>query len=83
MCLGVPGRIDEVYREHGSAMARVDFGGVYKRVCLDCVPDAVSGDYVLVHVGFALAKIDELEAQRVFAMLAALDNGADATEQAT
>ena len=69
MCLGIPGRVIDKATEHGLLMARVDFGGVVKRVCLEHVPDARVGDYVLVHVGFALARLDEDEAKRVFAML--------------
>ncbi len=50
-------------------MAKVQFGGISKRICLEYVPEAEIGDYVLVHVGFALARIDEEEAKRVFEML--------------
>lgn len=69
MCLGIPGRVVETFREHGILMGKVDFGGVSKRVCLDHVQEVVPGEYVLVHVGFALARIDEAEAQRVFDFL--------------
>ena len=69
MCLAVPGRVVETCREHELLMGRVDFGGVFKRVCLEHVPAVEIGDYVLVHVGFALARIDEAEAQRVFELL--------------
>ena len=69
MCLAVPGKVVETYDEHDVLMGRVDFGGVYKRVCLAHVPDARINDYVLVHVGFALSRIDEVEAKRVFAFL--------------
>ena len=70
MCLGVPGKVVEVYREHDLLMGRVDFGGVLKRVCLEYVPDIAIGEYALVHVGFALTRLDEAEANRVFALLA-------------
>ena len=70
MCLGVPGKVVEVYREHDLLMGRVDFGGVLKRVCLEYVPDIAVGEYALVHVGFALTRLDEAEASRVFALLA-------------
>jgi hydrogenase expression/formation protein HypC len=73
VCLAVPGRIVEVAREDDVLMARVSFGGIVKRVCLEHVPDAKEGDYVLVHVGFALSRIDEAEAERVFAVLRELD----------
>jgi hydrogenase expression/formation protein HypC len=70
MCLGIPGKVVETYREHGLLMGKVDFGGVGKRVCLEHVPEAQPGEYVIVHVGFALARIDEAEAQQVFGLLA-------------
>ena len=70
MCLGVPGKVVEVYREHDLLMGRVDFGGVLKRVCLEYVPDIAVGEFALVHVGFALTRLDEAEATRVFALLA-------------
>lgn len=69
MCLGIPGKVVNTYREHDVLMGRVDFGGVSKQVCLDHVADVRVGQYVLVHVGFALSKIDEDEAQRVFQFL--------------
>ncbi len=69
MCLGVPGKIVELVPSDDVRMGRVDFGGVSRRVCLEHVPDAVPGDYVLVHVGFALSRIDEAEARRVFELL--------------
>ena len=69
MCLAIPGKLAEVYREHDLLMGKVDFGGVLKRVCLEHLPELAVGDYVLVHVGFALARIDEAEAQQVFAFL--------------
>lgn len=73
MCLGIPGRVAETYREHDVLMGKVEFGGIFKRVCLEHVPDVRTGDYVLVHVGFALSRIDELEAQRVFELLRSMD----------
>ena len=69
MCLGIPGRVVETYREHDVLMGRVDFGGVAKRVCLEHVPEVRPGEYVLVHVGFALSRLDEREAGQVFAFL--------------
>jgi hydrogenase expression/formation protein HypC len=69
MCLGIPGKVVETYYEHDMLMGRVEFGKIYKRVCLAHVPEARIDDYVLVHVGFALSRIDEVEAQRVFAFL--------------
>jgi hydrogenase expression/formation protein HypC len=69
MCLGIPGKVLDVYHEHDVRMGKVDFSGVCKRVCLEHVPAARPGDYVLVHVGFALSILDEEEAGRVFAFL--------------
>jgi hydrogenase expression/formation protein HypC len=69
MCLGIPGKVVETYREHDVLMGKVDFTGVCKRVCLEHVPDVKIGEYVLVHVGFALSRIDEDEARRVFEFL--------------
>ena len=69
MCLGIPGRVIETRREHEVLMGKVDFGGVCKRVCLEHVPEARPGDYVLVHVGFALSILNEAEARRVFEFL--------------
>lgn len=69
MCLGIPGKVTSTYREDGVLMGKVDFGGVMKSACLDHVPDVKLGEYVIVHVGFALSRIDEAEAERVFAFL--------------
>jgi hydrogenase expression/formation protein HypC len=69
MCLAIPGKVMETYREHDVLMGKVEFGGVCKRVCLEHVPEVRCGDYVLVHVGFALSTIDEAEARRVFELL--------------
>lgn len=73
MCLGIPGRVVETYREHDVLMGKVEFGGIFKRVCLEHVPETCIDDYVLVHVGFALSRIDEVEARRVFEFLASMD----------
>jgi hydrogenase expression/formation protein HypC len=69
MCLGIPGKVVNTYRENDVLMGKVDFSGVYKRVCLEHVPDVKPGEYVLVHVGFALSRLDAAEAGRVFALL--------------
>jgi hydrogenase expression/formation protein HypC len=73
MCLGIPGKVVETYREHEVLMGKVDFSGVIKRVCLEHVPDVRPGEYVLVHVGFALTRIDEAEARQVFEFLAQMN----------
>jgi hydrogenase expression/formation protein HypC len=69
MCLGIPGKVTQTYREHDLLMGKVDFGGVFKQVCLEHVPESKIGDYVIVHVGFALSRIDEKEARQVFSFL--------------
>lgn len=74
MCLGVPGKIISVEPNPlGMTMGKVSFGGVTKEVCLAYVPDVRVGDYVIVHAGFALNRIDEAEAQEVFAFLQAMN----------
>jgi hydrogenase expression/formation protein HypC len=73
MCLGIPGKVVETYREHDVLMGKVDFGGVRKRVCLEHVPEVQVGEYVLVHVGFALSVLDEAEARRVFDLLESMN----------
>jgi hydrogenase expression/formation protein HypC len=69
----VPGKVVETYREHDVLMGKVDFGGVSRRVCLEHVPEVRPDEYVLVHVGFALSRIDEDEARRVFEFLEQMD----------
>lgn len=69
MCLGIPGKVIETYVEHDMLMGKVDFGGVFKRVCLEHTREAQPGQYVIVHVGFSLSVIDEAEAKQVFAFL--------------
>lgn len=64
MCLGIPGRIVEIYDVGGLKMGKVDFGGVVREACLAYIPDAQVGDYTVIHVGFAISRIDEEEAQR-------------------
>ncbi|MGD2051944.1 MAG: HypC/HybG/HupF family hydrogenase formation chaperone [Acidimicrobiia bacterium] len=62
MCLGVPGKVTEVYDQDGTPMAKVDFGGITKEVCVAYVPDITVGEYAIVHVGFAITKLDEKSA---------------------
>lgn len=71
MCLGVPGKILEMWDDPtGMKMGRVSFGGIVKEVCLATTPEAEVGQYVVVHVGFAISTLDEEEAERVFGYLA-------------
>ncbi|MEU7872100.1 HypC/HybG/HupF family hydrogenase formation chaperone [Dactylosporangium sp. NPDC049140] len=69
MCLGVPGRVTAIERDSGVTMGTVDFDGVRREVCLAYVPDARVGDYVVVHVGFAIGRLDEAEARRTLDVL--------------
>jgi hydrogenase expression/formation protein HypC len=70
MCLAVPGKIISIENEDSLLRSgKVDFGGIFKQVNLACLPDAQIGDYVLVHVGFGISKIDEAEARQVFEYL--------------
>lgn len=64
MCLAIPGRVEEITDDGLVKMGRINFGGVIKRVCLDYVPEIVVGDYAIVHVGFAISRIDEESAQK-------------------
>jgi hydrogenase expression/formation protein HypC len=73
MCLAIPGKVVEIYSNEGLQMARVRFGGVTREACLDYVPETQLGDYVLVHVGFAISRVDEEEARRTYEALAELD----------
>jgi hydrogenase expression/formation protein HypC len=72
MCLGIPGRITEIRDEAGLAMGKVDFGGVRKDACLAYLPEAKLGDYVIVHVGFAISKVDEAEALKTLEILGSM-----------
>lgn len=74
MCLGVPGKVTHIQESPiGMTMGKVNFGGITKEVCLAYVPEVQVGDYVLVHVGFAISRIDEQEAAEVFEMLRQMD----------
>ena len=74
MCLGIPGLIIDVEHRDGLRTGTVDFGGVRKRVCLEYTREAGPGDYVIVHVGFAISVVDPVEAERTLTVLR--DNGA-------
>jgi hydrogenase expression/formation protein HypC len=70
MCLAVPGQILDISLNDGVRMATVQFGGIRRQTCLDFVPEAQVGDYVIVHVGFAISRVDRAEAERTFRLLA-------------
>ncbi len=69
MCLGIPGQVLEVRGEEGLLTGRVDFAGAVRDVCLSYVPDVRVGEYVIVHVGFAISKVDEEEAHKTLQVL--------------
>ncbi len=69
MCLAVPGQILSVDLTSGMRMGRVDFGGVLQEVCLEYTPEAVVGDFVVVHVGFSIAKLDDKRVEETFRLL--------------
>jgi len=85
MCLAIPGKVEEIITEGDLRIGRVNFGGVVKRVCLDYVPEVVVGDYTIVHVGFALSKIDEATALQTlddFRQMGVLDAELESEEEA-
>ncbi|HMK08765.1 MAG TPA: HypC/HybG/HupF family hydrogenase formation chaperone [Anaerolineales bacterium] len=69
MCLGVPGQVVEIREADGLTMATVDFGGTRREVCLAYVPEARVGDFVVVHVGFAISIVSEAEARETIGLL--------------
>jgi hydrogenase expression/formation protein HypC len=74
MCLAIPGKLEQITVDAaGVRMGRANFGGIVKQVCLEYTPEAGPGDYVLVHVGFALSKVDEAEAARTYQALKELE----------
>jgi hydrogenase expression/formation protein HypC len=72
MCLAIPGKILEISQKGGVRAGRVEFGGIVNQVCLDFVPEAEVGDYVVVHVGFAISRVDREEAERTYQLLEAM-----------
>ena len=69
MCLGIPGKVTQVYTQNDLPMGKVEFGGITKDICLAYTPEAAVGDYVIVHVGFAISLVDEAEAREIFSYL--------------
>jgi hydrogenase expression/formation protein HypC len=86
MCLGIPGRIKEIYELNGARMGKADFNGIEKEVCLAYLPEIEVGDYTIVHVGFAITRLDEqsaLETLELFHSLGVLDEELNAGAEAT
>jgi hydrogenase expression/formation protein HypC len=73
MCLAIPGKVLESFDREGMRMGRIQFGGITRDACLEYVPEARAGDYVLVHVGFAISRVDEEEARRTYQLLEEMD----------
>jgi hydrogenase expression/formation protein HypC len=69
MCLAIPGKLTEIYQKESLRMAKIDFGGIVKEICLEYTPEAEVGDYALVHVGFAISLMDEDEAQETLKLI--------------
>lgn len=69
MCLAIPGKVSQIEEINGMRSGRILFGGIARQACLDFVPEAKEGDYVLVHVGFAISVVDKEEAERTYALL--------------
>jgi hydrogenase expression/formation protein HypC len=83
MCLAVPGKIASTYEQGASRLGRVSFGGVTRDTLLDLVPEANVGDYVLVHVGVAISRIDEDEAQKTLELLRQMGEVAEDPEESS
>lgn len=77
MCLAIPGKVTETYEQAGMRMAKVQFGGITREACLEYVPETQLGQYVLVHVGFAISTVDEEEARRTYELLEQMDQLGD------
>jgi hydrogenase expression/formation protein HypC len=77
MCLAIPGKVLTIDTNVQPTMGVVSFGGIEKRICLEWTPDVGIGDYVIVHVGFAISKMDEQEAMETLKLIAEIDGGLD------
>jgi hydrogenase expression/formation protein HypC len=75
MCLGIPGRVVVIYEQDGIQMGKVDFGGIIKEACLAYVPETAVDDYVIIHAGFAISRLNEEEAQETLALLREMEVG--------
>ena len=69
MCLAIPGKITQIYQKDSLHMAKIDFGGISREICLAYTPEAKVGDYALIHVGFAISLMDEDEAQETLKLI--------------
>jgi hydrogenase expression/formation protein HypC len=80
MCLGIPGKIIDVFETSGTKMCKVDFGGVVQDACIETIPEAKIGDYIIVHAGFALSQLSKEEALETLAMFTEMNRLADQSE---
>lgn len=69
MCLAIPGKVVSIENSNGMRLGRIEFGGIVRQASLDFVPEAEVGDYVMVHVGFAISRVDAEEAERTYELL--------------
>jgi hydrogenase expression/formation protein HypC len=69
MCLAIPGKVVSIEQSNGLRVGRIEFGGIVRQASLDFVPEAQVGDYVMVHVGFAISRVDAKEAERTYQLL--------------
>lgn len=81
MCLGIPGKIIDIYEDHGTKMAKIDFGGVSREACIEVIPEAKPGDWTIVHAGFALSLLSEEEANETLEILQEMSELAELEEK--
>jgi len=80
VCLGIPGQVVSLQDANGLRMGRVRFGGIVRQACLEYVPEVALGDYVIVHAGFAISRVDEDEAARTYQLLEEMGQLAELNE---
>ncbi len=73
MCLGIPGKVVEIYQLDGMKMGKVDFGGVVREACLEYLPEIEVGEYTIIHVGFGISRLNEKEARETLELLQQMD----------
>ena len=73
MCLGIPGKVTELYQANGMKMGKVDFGGVVREACLEYLPEIQVGEYTIIHVGFGISRLNEKEAHETLELLKQMD----------
>lgn len=80
MCLGVPGKIIDLYLKDGIRMGKIDFGGVLREACFETLPEATINDYAIIHVGFAISRLNEEDALETLRLLAEMDIAGESQE---